>query len=261
MYKWINSFREAWEMLVDIPLPKFLAAESDDEEDQQELLACFPVVGAVVGLGLFCIAWAISILLSTHTAAALVGSIFLALISESIASSSNIAGLAAFCRAKQEKASTVEIVDALESANSDISENQIFFISLYLLKIFCFALIVFYERTSWLIIVYTMSYLLRSQMVTWNELRTSQALIDVENETSAIRLPWIVAMVIALFVAGFDFFPAVIIVAIITYLLIRYFKRMVDNDFNGITGSLVGTAGAVTELILLILGIVLLARP
>ena len=28
---WINSFKEAWEMLLDVPLPKFIAAETDED--------------------------------------------------------------------------------------------------------------------------------------------------------------------------------------------------------------------------------------
>lgn len=248
-------------MLLDIPLPKFIAGEADEDDEQKELIPCFPLVGGVIGLGLYCIAWVIELLLPVHTAAAVVGSVLLAMLTESIASGGNIASLAAFFRAKKDKRTGVEIVAAMENSNSDTTPlNQMFFLSLYLLKVFCFALLFLYERTSWLIIVYTMSYLVRSQMVSWKDLRTSQPLIEVESENSAVKLPWIFAIIIAVLVSGINYLPAVLIIGIIAYFLIRYFKKISDNELGGVTGAVIGTAGAASELIFLILGIAMLVR-
>ena len=247
-------------MLLDIPLPKFFAAEDEDEE-QKELIACFPLVGAVIGLGLYCIAWVIALLLPVQTAAAVVGSVLLALLTESIASGGNISNLAAFFRAKKEKQSGLEIVKAIEDSNADNTPlNQMFFLSLYLLKVFCFALLFLYERTSWLIIVYTMSYLVRSQMASWNDLRTSQPMIEVDSENSSVKLPWIFALVISVLVAGFSYFPAVVIIGIIAYFLLRYFKKITEKELGGVSGTIIGTAGSAAELIFLILGIAMLVR-
>lgn len=249
-------------MLLDVPLPKFITAQTDDDDEQQELIACFPLVGAVVGLGLYCIAWLINLILPVATAAAVVGSILLALITESISSGGNIASLAAFFRAKKEKNSGLEMLTAIENTENDNTPvNQMFFLSLYLLKVFCFALLFLYGRTSWLVIVYTMSYLVRSQMASWNDLRTSQPMIEAEDENSSTKIPWIIALLIAVLVAGFDYFPAVVIVGITAYLLLRYFKKISNQELGGgVTSRIIGTAGAASELIFLILGIIMLVR-
>lgn len=260
---WLISFKEAWEMLLDIPFPqKLIHIEVDEEEDKKELFVCFPLVGAVVGLGLYFIAWVINFLMPVSTAAAVVGSILLALLTESISSGGNIASLAAFLKAKKNRQTGIELVNAVETVEHDHTPtNQIFFLSLYLLKVFCFALLFIYGRLSWLVIVYTMSYLMRSQMAYWDDLQNSQPIIEAEDENYSIKIPWVVALLISLLVAGFDYFPAVVIVGAVAYLLLRYFKKISDRDLGGgVTGKIIGTAGVASELIFLLLGIILLVR-
>lgn len=245
-------------MLLNIPLPSVLMNTADSEQEENQLPACFPVVGAIVGIMMYVIAWLVSFFFPASASAAVIGAIILSLITESITCGGNISTLTAFIRAWQNKLSNQEILSFFEQeGHHDSTTDLILFLSLYLLKIFCIGLFIYHERTSWLIVVFTMSYLIRSQMATWKDLRTSQPMIEADDEILAIKLPWGVAILISLIV-GISYLPAVLIILFIAYLLIKYFRKITEDEFGGVNGLIIGTAGTVAELIFLVAGIAML---
>ena len=258
---WIKSFLNAWEMLIDIPLPAFFDNEDYDDGENEELLASFPIVGFVIGMSCYLIAWIILILSPSDLAAAIIGAIVITLLLEFVATTSTIAKLATYLTLKSEKADPITIHTELEAGSSiNNVPNPIFFLSLYLLKLFSIALLIYEGKISWLIIIFTMSYLVRSQMATWKDLRDAQPIIEIENPLYATKIPWIIAIVISLFVAGFAYFPAVVIVAIIAYFLLKYFERVAKVELGGITAPIIGVVGTATEIVFLLVGIALLLR-
>ncbi len=247
-------------MLLNIPLPVALFGKADPDQEDKQLLACFPLVGALVGIIMYTIAWAVAFFFPVSSAAAVLGAIILSLISESISTGGNISTLTSFICARQNKLTGADMVYSLEQGNAHSNATDLmFFLSLYLLKLFCIGLLIYHARTSWLIIVFTMSYLIRSQMATWNNLRTSQPLIEAEDEIDSVRAPWTLAIVIIV-IAGISYLPAVLIITIIAYFIIKYFKKITDKELGGVNGLIIGTAGTAAELIFLIAGIAML-RP
>jgi len=247
-------------MLLNVPLPAALLDTADAEQEEKYLLACFPLVGAVVGIVMYTIAWLVMFLFPVSAAAAVVGSITIALITEYISIGGNISTLSSFICARKNKFSGQEMLSAIENESPHRNTiDLIFFLSLYLLKLFCIGLLIYHERTSWFIIVFTMSYLIRSQMATWDDLRTSQPLIEIEDKNASIKAPWFFASFIIL-IAGISYLPAVIIIIIATYLIIKYLEKIVDNELGGVTGSIIGTAGTAAELFFLLAGIAMLLR-
>ena len=245
---------------MNIPLPVALFGKADPDQEAKQLLACFPLVGATVGIVMYTIAWVVTFFFPVSAAAAVIGSIMLALISESISIGGNISTLTSFIRARQNKLFGTAIVSSMEQGYSQSNATDLmFFLSLYLLKLFCIGLLIYHARTSWLIIVFTMSYLIRSQMATWNDLRTSQPLIEAEDEIDSVRAPWTLAIVIIV-IAGMSYLPAVLIITIIAYFIIKYFKKITDRELGGVNGLIIGTAGAAAELIFLIAGIAMLRQ-
>ena len=243
---------------MNIPLPSIMLNTADSEPEENRLLACFPLVGAAVGIIMYIIAWLVSFFFPVSAAAAVIGAIILSLITESIASGGNISTLTAFIRARQNKLQDQELLSSFDHGYSHNNTTDLmFFLSLYLLKVFCIGLLIYHGRTSWLIIVFTMSYLIRSQMATWEDLRTSQPMIEVYDENLAVHMPWTFAVIISAIV-GISYLPAVIIISIIAYLLIKYFKRVTENELGGVNGSIIGTAAAAAELVFLIAGIAML---
>lgn len=247
-------------MLLNVPLPIARLVPADTDGEERQLLACFPLVGAAIGIVMYTIAWLAMFFFPVPAAAAVVGAIIIALITESVSTGGNISTLTALVRARQNKSSVEEILLAVEKGYSQQNATDLmFFISFYLLKMFCIGLLIYFERASWLIIVFTMSYLIRSQMATWNDLRTSQPLIEEDNEIAAVRAPWTLGLII-LFIIGLSYLPIIPISILVAYLLIKYFKKFTDREFGGVSGSIVGTAGAAAELVFLLLGIAFLIR-
>lgn len=259
--QWIKSFLNAWEMLIDIPLPAFFDNDDYDDSEKEELLACFPIVGFVIGMSCYIIAWIILIFSPSNLAAAIIGAIVITLLLEFVATTGTIAKLATYVTLKSEKSDPITIHTALEEGTSiNNTPNPIFFLSLYLLKLFSIALLIYENQISWLIILFTMSYLVRSQMATWKDLRDSQPIIEIENPLYATKIPWIIAILISLFVAGFAYFPAVVVIAIVAFFLLKYFDRVAKVELGGITAPIIGVAGTATEIVFLLIGIALLLR-
>ena len=63
--KSLAALAAAWNLLIDIPLPKSLRVRADDmDEDGPELTAlAFPVVGLLSGLVLFIVGWSVCLCL------------------------------------------------------------------------------------------------------------------------------------------------------------------------------------------------------
>ena len=66
-------------------------------------------------------------------------------------------------------------------------------------------------------------------MSTWDDLRTSQPMIEADDENPAVNLPWLLAVIISV-VVGISYLPAIIIISFIAYLLIKYFKKITENE-------------------------------
>ena len=246
-------------MLLDIPLPLKLEDASDDEEVQENLLASFPAVGAVLGLAAYLVAYILALLLPIPAASAVIVAIVLSLGSELAASSSNISLLTSFIRAKISKMNDVEIATSIDSNISlDNPMSLMLFLSLYLFKVFCIGLLVYHGKTSWIIITFTLAYLVRSQIATLPLIGSTVPMIETEEEKSAVKIPWIVASVIVL-CTGITYLPASIIILLITLAMIVGFKKY-TSMLGGTSAPVIGLCGVISELIYLFAGVAIVIR-
>jgi cobalamin synthase len=95
-------------------------------------------------------------------------------------------------------------------------------------------------------------------MATARDLRTSQPFFEIE-EGRAEKLAWLIAGVIS-FIVGWSYSPAVIIALILAYFISGKFKDYCEIKFGGVTGKIVGVAGASAETLILLSGVILLVR-
>ena len=256
----LKYFKSAWDMLLDIPLP-FITEELDEEEDDGDsyLLLSFPLVGAVLGLLAYLVAYFLGLILVMPMAAAVIVAIVLTLGSEMAASTSNISVLTTFINAKIARRSNAELESLLSSRLSlEDPLSLMLFLSLYLLKLFCFGLLIYHAKTSWLIITFTLSYLIRSQLATMPSSDSYGALIEEDDDKFAVKMPWIVASAIVL-IAGSAYPATAIITLLITFALIAGFKKYAIIS-GGVSGAMIGIYGIVAELVFLFTGAAIVIR-
>ncbi|MFA6290558.1 MAG: adenosylcobinamide-GDP ribazoletransferase [Victivallales bacterium] len=258
---WLGALVSAWNLLLEIPFPNIGLWNEDEEPEGDSIrtLACFPIVGALIGYAAYCIIWILSRFQSL-TAAAAVSAILIVIGIEMMTLGKSFNALVAFFEAKIEGLRELELVAAVEKEPSFCKTplGLMFFLSVFILKIACVSLLVYYERTSWLIVTMAVSYAVIAKMATSRDLRTSQPFFETE-EVRAEKLAWLFAGAIS-FIVGWSYSPAVIIVLVLAYFLSGKFKIHCENEFGGVTGKFVGMTGAAAETLVLLAGVILLVR-
>ena len=260
--KWLLSFTKAWELLIVLPLPLQMDNSIRETEDNGTLSACFPLVGASIGICFFCLSWFIALLLPVKIASSLIGGLLLGILSELVLSGGNTLTLTSYFQARQSGCSGFETASVLDSVSTSTTPqvNQIYMLSLYLIKVISLSIFIYYDRSNWIVVVYTLSFLVRSQMLKWNCIRTSKPLFEFQDEADSFNLPWIISTVICVLILGFYALPAVGIVLLITYFLIKFIKKTIDAKIGGVSGSIISAAGTFSEIILLLSGLILVIR-
>ena len=135
---------------------------------------------------------------------------------------------------------------------------MLYFISLYLLKFLCIALLIYHDRAGWIVMVYLFAYMIRSQLAMWDEVNTKVPLIEVDDSDYVVKMSWIFACVISLLVTGFMQLPLLVLFAIVAYFQLKFFKKRVVAEFGGMSSPLVGLFGTISELIFYILAVALI---
>lgn len=258
---WLGSLVSAWNLLLEIPFPNIgLWSDGEDPKgDSIRTLACFPIVGALLGYAAYCIIWILGRFQSPTSVAAL-SAIFIVIGLEILTLGKNFNALVSFFEAKTQGLGGLELVAAVEKepALCKTTLGQMFFLSAFILKIACVSLLIYYERTSWIIVTMAVSYAVIAKMATAHDLRTSQPFFETE-KGRAEKLAWLFAGIIA-FIVGWSYSPGVIIVLLMSYFLTGKFKDYCEMKFGGVTGKIIGMTGAAAEMLILLAGVVLLVR-
>lgn len=258
---WLGALVSAWNLLLEIPFPNIGLWYEDDEPkgDSLRTLACFPIVGALLGYAAYCIIWILSRFQSLTSAAA-VSAILIVIGIEMVTLGKNFNAMVSFFEARIQGLRELELVAAVEKEPSlcKTAIGLMFFLSVFILKIACVSLLIYYERTTWLIVTMAISYAVVAKMATARDLRTSQPFFEAEEER-AEKLAWLFAGVIS-FIVGWSYSPAVIIVLVLAYILSGKFKDYCEIKFGGVTAKIVGMTGAAAETLILLSGMILLVR-
>ena len=257
---WLGAFVSAWNLLLEIPFPNIGLWYEDEQPkgDSLRTLACFPVVGALLGYGAYCIIWILD-KFQAHPSAAAVSAILIVICLEIATLGRNFNAFISFVEARLEGHKNLELLAAIEKEPSfcRTSLGLMFFFSVFLLKIACIALLVYYDRTTWLIVTMAISYAVIAKMAVAKDLRTSQPFFETEKR--AEKLSWLFAGIISMIV-GWSYSPAVIIAIILAYYFSDKFRLYCETNFGGVTGKLIGMSGTAAETMILLVGVILLVR-
>jgi cobalamin synthase len=256
--RWLQSLVEAWEMLTDIPVPGGI--EFDTDSDPDRTVACFPLVGAIVGFGAYLTAALCSLLIVSDVLAAAVATIAITLAAEIVSGNGEISLLAAVLNLRMKGVPISELRDHPDTRIVfDGTLSLMIFISLYLIKLICVGLLVFHSESSWFIAVFALGYLFRAKLAVSERTRFSRPIIEVDDPSLVSNLCWLTAGGSVL-LGGLTSFPAPLLILIISYLLFKGYDYLCEKLGIDVSELIVDIHGAAADLFFLLLITSLIAR-
>jgi cobalamin synthase len=259
--EWIAAFCQAWEMLLDIPLPKRLEeiAESESAENGTRVLVMFPAIGAVLGIAAYLISWLL-ILFLHKPAASIISGIALAVGYEFLTSWRNVSIAASYVERKLEGASFAETIMELDDkfTTHRNAAGMIVIVSIFLIRAFCIGFLVYHGQLFWLITTMTFGFVAQAHLATMEELDSSGPIVELDDDRF-LFMPWAAAAAIA-FLTGISALAPVLVAFLFTFLIAYFSAKYMNEKLGGTTGMIVGIVGYKIEILTLILGLILLVR-
>lgn len=250
---YITALSDAWEMLLEFPVPKFLkqAVHSDEELLPSSTLICFPVLGFLVGLAVY-VVYRLAFLAIGNPAATVLSTLFAIIFLESTSYGKNLTTIVNLLG---------KLMGAQSPSQDELPTSKLFsFISIYLLRISCAGFIFFYDNPFWFIVTLTLSYTVQGHMAVKKD-DEAEAIFELEDDNKA----WHIWAVAAVLLVMFCFLSKYCFIFILCATLLAYFFADKSHLFcqkvlGGISGKLIGVSGYTFETLCLLLGVIFLAR-
>lgn len=262
----ISSFKKAlsnaWEMLIEFPLP-FMRhdAEEDTEKIESAMLLTqyfFPLIGVICALlALLLGAILARILYPIPAAAIFAGALTYFCVYKD--DGRGLVGIMSLVSFKQKGHSLEQTLTDLPDSFADVNvpTATLSMILIILFKLFAFFLMAFYGYIYWLAAIFILEFCIEGDLATLPSLEQGQPLLAVKK--SKQRYIWCIA--------GF-FFLFVLFKAPVTSLILfgaafglSYGVKTYCRDrLNGIDGRIIGLTAYVFELFALLLGLLFLTK-
>lgn len=257
LINWISSFVEAWEMLLDIPLPPNLSKQADeDSPDPAKVLCCFPVVGLFAGIAFFLAAWLFR-MLAGRPAAAVLGALLVAIVYEFATKGRMISSVASLIEnlfAEENRSDAfLNIDDSVRKSHDTF--GSVGMLAFFALRVLTMVFIIFTGHISWLIITMAAGFTVQAHLARLPDLESGEPFIEVASGRGS-HLPWVAFAAIAV-VFGITVLPAAVITVMIVALVAFLASKYIPDTVGGVNGPMIGLSGYCTETLVLFLGIVL----
>lgn len=260
LLNWVSSFVEAWEMLLDIPLPPNLSKMADeDNPDPAKVLSCFTVIGIIVGIAFYLAAWLLTVL-SGRAAAAVIGSLLIAIAYEAATKGRMISTVASFA---ENLFSAEDKSDALLKLDDNIRKSHDIFgsigmVSFFAVRMLSTGFIIFSGHASWIIIAMAAGFTMQAHLGRLPELDSGEPFIEAPSGKSAY-FPWAFFAACCI-IFGITSLPAAVIAGLLVVLAALLAAKYIPDTVGGVNGPMIGIAGYFTETLVLLLGLVFLFR-
>ena len=245
----IGPFIKAWNLFFDVQLPEYRIHYRYLDINETYLLCFIPIVGLVIGLAAYFIAWFLYFI-GGKMVAAVISPIIILIFTE----------LLTHCR---DSGNLVDILThkvAYYNRNIGIDNEEkhhnfmyyYIFAGVFIIRVFCLGMIIYFNHFGWLITIYTLVFAFEGYLAADDGVNVREELIHA-GANSGLKIS-IVAFVLSV-IFGAAYFPAMLL-AFISSGIIGYFwkRRMItDGVLNGIN---IGVAGKVIEILLLLIGII-----
>lgn len=254
--EYMKYFNAAWELLIDLPLPKFLKKGGVAKKYGIEVQYAFPLVG----LGLGCLITIVGVFLTgmKPVVAAMMFAVPMAILMIIKDSGRSLGALVSFVELKTEKVSTVAALYNMRNEVRDVQSMPavISIVIIMLFYLLAFFLVSLYNFYYWMIIVMVFSFTVQAALAELPLFRDKTPII-VTSRRGHNHL-WPIAGFIALFIL-FQAPYATLITAALAFFGTKLFSQFVMKNLGGISTGIIGLAGFIFEIVALLLGIAFLA--
>lgn len=245
----------AWGMLIDFPLPEYFRRQLGRGADSLSTACGFPLVGVAVGI-LLAIAAGFCSVVFNPVGGGIVFALLAAAFLEFKDSGRGAALLGSFLLLRQRG---VPAAEALPRLNSDLVGLNNVMAGLFLgileaLKLSFLFLLCFFQAKLWIVAVLSGAFFVQAFLAMQPSADGAPPLLPVapENRMRLWRF-WLVLYVLLMLAFPVGMIGAAAVVYFCATGLARYFEK----NCGGVTSDLITLSGAVTELLLLLVGILL----
>jgi cobalamin synthase len=255
-----NALLNAWNMLIELPLP-FKHDEDDMAETESTILltqAFFPIVGLICALLAMLLEAVLNKFLYPIPAAAIFAAVltFCCIFKDR---GRGLAGLMSMASLKQDEIPFEERLYELPDNITDVDTPTatLTMILVVLFKLFAFSLMAFYGYVYWLVAICVLEFAIEGDLATLPSFQQGQPLLKIKK--SKQRYIWFIAGFLVLFVL-FKAPVSSLILFGAAFALSYGLKIYCGERLNGIDGKIIGLAAYIFELFALFLGVVLLTK-
>jgi cobalamin synthase len=256
-----SSFANAWDMLIDFPLPKSLKAklQSEDEEDIYAPITqmLFPVIGVISGLIICLLAMFLS-WIPIKISGAIIFAITLALLSEFASSGRSLGCFISFFEQlstrKSPSEALLDLSPNVKSAQGPISTLSLVLTILF--KILAFFMMFYYNYCFWIVAVYVLTFTVQGHLAAAPSLISGEPLLEIPSQNRLFI--WAIAAFFVLFVL-FNAPYASLIAFALAFVFASLFRRYCEQQLGGVDVNIISFAGYTFELAGLALGLLFLS--
>jgi len=251
--KYLRGAFHAWDFLIDFPLPESVRGRFGGKVDSTTVLAGFPLVGLAVGLLL-----ALAAVFCSAVFKPVVGSIIFAILTVVFLDLKDSArGIGLLTSAFLVRRNGIHLSEALPRLTGDWERigNPLASVFVSLLELGKTALLftlAFNGAKLWIVVILVGAFLVQGMLATEPDRESGVPILAVPQENR--RVCWWTAGIIGLF--ALLFFPfGVLAAALVVYFCATGFAGYFRRNFGGVTPDFITLAGSLTELFLLVIGV------
>ncbi len=260
--EWLRYFGNAWEMVIDMPLPKKVVHFPNEDTYDLNVLKMLPIAGLAAGLLILIIAKLLGLI---HlAAAAVIFAVVMTLLTVIKDSGRSLGCMLSFIELKTEKVSTVA---ALYNMNSNLktSQSAVGILTMIMVMVFymlTYYLMMMYNFSYWMILVLVLNFTIQGTLATLPNVSDKVPLIEAPRH-SMIQV-WYIAGFISLFIlfaSPFATFYATVITFAVAYFGAQLLHQFCRQKVGGINTNIISFSGFIFEIVAFLIGIVFLVKP
>lgn len=253
--KWVRGTLAAWKMLIDFPLPSGLEEYRRRGCDQFSRLIGFPLLGLAIGVVLVLVAAFCSAVFNR-----IAGGIIFALLATAFLdlkdSGRGVGLLLSLLLLKFRRVPFRESLGALnpELVQTDSPQLTVLLAVFELLKALFFFLLCFYGAKLWLVVILVGAFTVQGTLAMLPDSESGKPFLAISEENHK-KIGIAAAVIYVLLMLAFP--VGIIAAGAAVYFIATGFRRYFLHEFGGVTANWITLAGAITESVLLLVGILL----